>query len=165
MPANQLDRHSQDLRPDGPRRPGAPVSRGPAIPRKPCAHPGCRALTGIAQSYCATHEAAHQRRRWAEADAARAGKPSRRWYATAAWKRRRLHQLRRNPLCARCLALGRAREASIADHIAPHRENRDAFWDGALQSLCKPCHDGAKQREEAGGGSDRSSPSAEDRHG
>jgi 5-methylcytosine-specific restriction endonuclease McrA len=40
----------------------------------------------------------------------------------------------------------------IADHVVPHRENRGAFWDGALQSLCKPCHDGAKQREEQGRG-------------
>lgn len=159
MPANHLDGQSAQPRPDGPAA-RACAFRGPDIPRKPCAHPGCATLTGVAQSYCAAHEAAHKARRWAEADAARAGKPSRRWYATAAWKRRRLNQLRSNPLCARCLALGRAREAMIADHVAPHRENRDAFWDGPLQSLCKPCHDGAKQREEAGGkgrggGSDR----------
>jgi 5-methylcytosine-specific restriction protein A len=129
------------------------------MPRKPCAHPGCRTLTEIVRSYCAVHEAAHQRRRTAQADAARAGKPSRRWYSTAAWKRRRLNQLRCEPLCARCLSFGRAVEASIADHVDPHRERRTAFWEGALQSLCKPCHDGPKQREEAaakrGGGSDR----------
>ncbi|MGG7567886.1 HNH endonuclease [Rhodovulum sp. DZ06] len=132
----------------------APAARaqlfgGPAIPRKPCAHPGCKRLAGPGLARCTAHEAAHQRRRQREADASRAAKPSRRWYSTAAWRARRLNQLRREPLCRRCAALGRTREAAIADHVVPHREDRRAFWEGALQSLCKPCHDGAKQREEA----------------
>lgn len=37
----------------------------------------------------------------------------------------------------------------VADHIQPHRGNECLFWDAAnLWCLCKPCHDGAKQREE-----------------
>lgn len=37
----------------------------------------------------------------------------------------------------------------VADHIRPHRGDPALFWwaDG-IQCLCKPCHDGAKQREE-----------------
>jgi 5-methylcytosine-specific restriction protein A len=117
--------------------------------QKPCAHPGCRLLVQVVSVYCETHHDQHQRRRWADADAARQDKPSRRWYSTAAWRRRRLAQLRGQPLCVRCLGLGRTTEASIADHDPPHREDRSAFWEGKLQSLCKPCHDAAKQREEA----------------
>lgn len=37
----------------------------------------------------------------------------------------------------------------VADHDIPHRGDPGLFWyaDG-VQCLCKPCHDGAKQREE-----------------
>lgn len=38
----------------------------------------------------------------------------------------------------------------VADHVTPHRGQEAMFWDaGNLQSLCKPCHDRIKQREEA----------------
>jgi len=38
--------------------------------------------------------------------------------------------------------------ATVADHVRPHRGDPVAFWGGDLQSLCAPCHDGDKQREE-----------------
>ena len=41
--------------------------------------------------------------------------------------------------------------ATVADHVEPHRGDHDKFWHGRLQSLCKPCHDRDKQREENGG--------------
>ncbi|WP_262568948.1 HNH endonuclease [Agrobacterium tumefaciens] len=37
----------------------------------------------------------------------------------------------------------------ICDHITPHKGDRDLFFDAQnLQTLCKPCHDTVKQREE-----------------
>ena len=93
-----------------------------------------------------------ERRR--ETDAARReAKPWRRWYSTARWKRRRIEQLRRQPLCAMHLANGEVVEATVADHVEPHRGDEVLFWSGELQILCKPCHDSAKQREERGGAS------------
>lgn len=75
-------------------------------------------------------------------------------YGTQRWKRRRLAQLQREPLCAMCLADGVTRVATVADHITPHRGDPHAFFAGRLQSLCAPHHDGAKQREERRGYSD-----------
>lgn len=41
--------------------------------------------------------------------------------------------------------------ATVADHIKPHKGDEVLFFDlNNLQSLCKPCHDSDKQREENG---------------
>lgn len=50
-----------------------------------------------------------------------------------------------------CAALGLVTEATIADHVTPHRGDYDLFWHGELQSLCKPCHDGPKKHLEVSG--------------
>ena len=50
-----------------------------------------------------------------------------------------------------CLARNTLTPATIADHLHPHRGNLYAFAEGALQSLCKACHDGRKQQTELHG--------------
>lgn len=65
--------------------------------------------------------------------------------------KRRAHHLREFPLCTMCLAKGIPEVATIADHVTPHEGNPDSFYFGSLQSLCKPCHDGRKKREELHG--------------
>jgi|SRR5699024_3290563 len=72
------------------------------------------------------------------------------WYGLAAWKRRRRQQLQAEPLCRFCWMRGDVTAATVADHVEPHRGDWDSFISGELQSLCKPCHDGAKARIEAG---------------
>ena len=73
----------------------------------------------------------------------------RRWYKTAAWRRVRLAQLRKEPLCRMCLP--RVTPATTADHVVPHRGDETLFWAAAnLQSLCE-IHHGEKQRIEMGG--------------
>ena len=68
------------------------------------------------------------------------------------WRKVRAGFLRAHPLCARCERAGRVVEATVVDHIEPHRGDRRKFWDPAnWQSLCAPCHDGAKQAEERRG--------------
>jgi 5-methylcytosine-specific restriction enzyme A len=74
-----------------------------------------------------------------------------RWYSTAAWRKRREHQLTIEPLCRMCLAEGRIEAATVADHAIPHRGDPDLFWHGELQSLCATCHSRFKRSEEAGG--------------
>ena len=78
--------------------------------------------------------------------------PWRKWYSTAEWKRLKAQTHARDlftcqePTCGRLIQDPRDR---IADHKAPHRGDRDLFFDPAnIQTLCKPCHDGTKQREE-----------------
>lgn len=63
-------------------------------------------------------------------------------------KARRLH-LANNPLCVMCKAKGKIVAAEVVDHIIPHREDKQLFWDpNNWQSLCKFHHDSTKQSEE-----------------
>jgi hypothetical protein len=73
------------------------------------------------------------------------------WYTHARWRRRRLQQLRVEPLCAWCEQRGRIVQAAIAHHAEPHRGDPVKFWSAALISLCKQCHDVDAQRVEKGG--------------
>jgi 5-methylcytosine-specific restriction endonuclease McrA len=61
----------------------------------------------------------------------------------------RLAQLQQNPLCEHCKAVGRTVAASVADHVVPHENDGESFWEGELQSLCKRCHDAKTHRERA----------------
>jgi 5-methylcytosine-specific restriction protein A len=65
------------------------------------------------------------------------------------WLRARARWLAEHPLCARCLREVRVTAANVVDHIIPHRGDQVLFWDeNNWQSLCKPCHNGPKRREE-----------------
>jgi 5-methylcytosine-specific restriction enzyme A len=75
----------------------------------------------------------------------------RKLYKTSRWKARRAAQLAEHPLCERCLVLGVAVAATVANHRTPHRGDLVLFWEGPLESTCKPHHDGAIQREELAG--------------
>jgi 5-methylcytosine-specific restriction endonuclease McrA len=77
------------------------------------------------------------------------------WYSSRRWQRRARYQRRLNPLCALCLKRGRKTLATVTDHVVPHKGDPRAFWFGALQSLCKECHDGEKNALEIRGFSDR----------
>lgn len=76
----------------------------------------------------------------------------RRLYSTARWKRLRLHRLDQEPLCRLCRdRFKRITPANVCDHIVPHKGDEQLFFDYAnTQSLCKPCHDIHKHREEIG---------------
>ncbi|MFG1256325.1 HNH endonuclease signature motif containing protein [Xanthobacter flavus] len=50
------------------------------------------------------------------------------------------------PACGKVIS---NRRQLVCDHVRPHRGDPALFWDeGNLQTLCKPCHDGAKQSAE-----------------
>ena len=41
-----------------------------------------------------------------------------------------------------CAKDGTPKEATVVDHIKPHKGNEKLFYDlKNLQSMCKPCHD------------------------
>jgi 5-methylcytosine-specific restriction protein A len=63
----------------------------------------------------------------------------------ARWHRMARYQLRKEPLCAMCLAEGRVVAARIADHVVPHHNDPVRFWTGKLQSLCSHCHESRKK--------------------
>lgn len=82
-----------------------------------------------------------------------AAKQYRKWYKTARWQRMREAQLSAHPLCRMCHDRGIVRRASVVDHVEPHKGDEALFWDvDNHQSLCKPCHDTLKQREEVAAG-------------
>lgn len=63
---------------------------------------------------------------------------------TGAWDKARKAFLRLHPRCAICGA-----EATVVDHITPHRGDRTLFWDKTnWQPLCQTDHNSAKQRLE-----------------
>jgi 5-methylcytosine-specific restriction endonuclease McrA len=73
-------------------------------------------------------------------------------YNNRRWRKARLEHLTAHPLCVMCQALDRIKQATVVDHITPHRGNTDLFWDPEnWQSLCDNCHSGHKQRDEAQG--------------
>lgn len=117
------------------------------MPLKPCASRGCGKLIPVGQTYCEVHAKRARRERWAEVDARRASRPSRKWYRLARWRTKARGQLMAQPLCAMCPDWSR-RPATVADHVVPHGDDPALFWSGVLQSLCKPCHDIRKQRQE-----------------
>lgn len=56
-----------------------------------------------------------------------------------------------NVLCRMCAREGRITEATVVDHIVPHKGDQVLFWDRAnWQPLCAPHHNSDKQAEERG---------------
>ncbi len=75
----------------------------------------------------------------------------RRMYKTARWSKLRQRHLDMSPLCVYCLRQDEVEPATVVDHIQPHKGDEALFWSpDNLQSLCGPCHDRVKPREERG---------------
>ena len=117
--------------------------------KKPCGRPGCPAL--VVKGYCEAHRKHSSAARY---EAARADKPSKKWYSSARWQKRRAGHLRNSPLCVDPYGFhqGRYETATDADHIVPHREDYELFWNGELQSLCHSCHSYKTAKEDGGFG-------------
>lgn len=86
-------------------------------------------------------ESAYDRRRREESE-------TRKLYGSRQWKALRLAQLDASPPCVMCESAGRLTAATVCDHVHAHRGDVARFWAGPFQSLCKRCHDSAKQAEE-----------------
>jgi 5-methylcytosine-specific restriction protein A len=76
----------------------------------------------------------------------------RKWYNTARWKRLRLRIFERDGYtCQICKDTIANTSRLVADHKIAHRGDERMFWDEAnIETLCKPCHDSTKQRQETG---------------
>jgi hypothetical protein len=71
------------------------------------------------------------------------------WYHTKRWKHLRWSVLVRDLFtCRKCGQLEADTSRLVCDHVEPHRGDRQRFWSGPFQTLCKACHDKAKQLEE-----------------
>lgn len=100
----------------------------PRKPMTPCKHHGCPELTE--DRFCEKHKKLYERK-----------SASKRGYDYR-WRKARGRYLKANPLCVKCLKKERVIEATVVDHIIPHREDKKLFWDESnWQALCKSCHD------------------------
>lgn len=82
---------------------------------------------------------------------ARRGSSTERGYG-GKWQKARAAFLAEHPLCRMCDENGFVMAARVVDHIIPHKGDMKLFWSRSnWQALCKPCHDGEKQRIERGG--------------
>lgn len=81
--------------------------------------------------------------------------PWRKLYTTPRWRALRIAIFERDHFTCQWPGCGRVEGNTsllVADHRRPHRGDERLFWDEAnLWTLCKPCHDGPKQRAEQGG--------------
>ena len=103
----------------------------PYRPKKPCRHPGCARLIPSGK-YCEQHLPLHP-------EVVRSA--SKRGYGSQ-WQKASKAYLREHPLCVECLKQRRYVQATVVDHIVPHRGDKTLFWDrNNWRSLCKPCHD------------------------
>jgi 5-methylcytosine-specific restriction protein A len=69
------------------------------------------------------------------------------------WQQARAAFLAANPLCRECEKEGRVTEATVVDHIIPHKGDETLFWDeaGNWQSLCVQHHNEKTAKEGAFG--------------
>lgn len=103
----------------------------PYRPRTPCRHPGCAKLVDSGK-YCSEHLPLHPE---VKRSAGKRGYNSK-------WQSKRKLFLKKHPLCEKCKAEGKYIEATVVDHIVPHRGDERLMWDeNNWQALCKPCHD------------------------
>ena len=57
------------------------------------------------------------------------------------WRKYRLAFLAENPLCVECEKLGMVVEATVVDHIIPHRGDYELFWNHENhEGLCETHH-------------------------
>ena len=110
----------------------------PYRPKKPCRHPGCANLTD--GRYCEEHISCHP-------EVTRSA--TKRGYGSK-WRTSSKAYLREHPLCEICKRNGKYVQATVVDHIKPHRGDNKLFWDKSnWQSLCKSCHDKKTGKEDS----------------
>lgn len=71
-------------------------------------------------------------------------------YSTSRWKKIRLAQLRRYPICTHCRMLGVAEAATEVDHVTPINQGGSAWSPANHQSLCRSHHSQKTNDERAG---------------
>ena len=111
----------------------------PYKPAKPCAHPGCAALTD--KRLCPDHAKQEARRyEQQQRDPATARRYGR------SWQRLRAAYLTAHPLCVMCLVEGKCVPAVLVHHRLPLADG-GGNDEANLQALCQPCHSAHHARD------------------
>ena len=113
----------------------------PTVPKNTkCRELGCSNQKTYRSTFCAGHGGGTTEK----------GKENSKLYSTAFWKKQRIAQLSKNPLCAACLLEGKVVSAHHIDHVFPHRQDGIKFKVNLFQSLCHPHHTLKTQEENKG---------------
>jgi len=108
----------------------------PNKPKKPCSYNRCPNLVELGHFYCKEHRKKNTRQY--EKDR---GSSTQRGY-NSRWRKARIIYLKEHPLCVECLKENIITEATVVDHIIPHRGDMVLFWNELnWQAKCKSCHD------------------------
>jgi len=120
----------------------------PRRPPKRCNGNGCNNLTN--ERYCDQHK-----RQLRQKQDKKRGTAHQRGY-TSKWRTVSAAFLKKHPLCEcdECKAgVLRVREATVVDHIVPHKGDKTVFWDrNNWQAMAKKCHDKKTAKEDGGFG-------------
>jgi len=107
----------------------------PTVPsQSKCAHLGCGNERSPLNSFCMDHggKTYNQTSKRKQFNAK---------YNQAVWKKIRIAQLSRQPLCQACTVRGRVTQATVVDHVFPWNQiGEQAFVANIFQSLCPECH-------------------------
>ncbi|MFA5130466.1 MAG: HNH endonuclease [Patescibacteria group bacterium] len=108
--------------------------------KRQCNYPGCYELT--TKSYCYKHE----QRRDSEYQRTRLNAAQRGY--TWAWHKARTRYLQEHPICVICEQSKHIEPATEVDHIIPHKQDEQLFWnEDNWQALCSKCHKTKSLRE------------------
>lgn len=119
----------------------------PIKSKRPCSYNGCPNLIELGQIYCQIHKTKAAK----QYDKDRGTSTSRGYDSN--WRKARIRYLREHPLCVECLKENRIVEATVVDHIIPHKGDMVLFWNESnWQSLCKSCHDRKTVKQDGGFG-------------
>lgn len=123
----------------------------PSVPKyTKCQHLGCKNTKSKYNSFCLEHGGrdTYDYQRY-NSDAQRT--ESNAMYNTTQWRKFRVAQLSREPLCASCLADGIVTAAEHLDHVFPWTAiDKQAFYHNVFQSLCASCHSAKTTLEQKG---------------
>jgi len=113
----------------------------PTIPKyNKCRELGCNNPKTYRSTFCSKHGGGLTQR----------NKENNKLYNSNFWKKLRIAQLSKEPLCASCLTQGRVVQAEHIDHVFPHRQDEKKFRYNIFQSLCAICHTYKTQEEDKG---------------
>ncbi len=113
--------------------------------KKPCNYPGCGKLIEQLEPNCEKHKKLVSKQK----EAGR--KTSHQRGYNRVWRKAREGYLKNHPLCADHESRELIEEATVVDHIVPHRGDKALFGDKSnWQPLCKPCHDRKTATEDNG---------------
>jgi len=101
----------------------------------PCKKYGCGSVVSILDGYCAKHKRHGKSRELLQKE-----KSTVSFYNSAKWRLFAKNYKQLNPLCEKCLQIGKTTTTYCVDHIIEIKDGGDLTTDDNAMSLCRSCH-------------------------